>query len=180
MKIVAIVGMAGSGKSEVAREFEKRGYTRIRFGDITDELVKQQGLDLNETNERAAREQLRLEHGMAAYAKLNVPKIDLALKKSSIVIDGLYSWEEYILLKEHYGDSLNIIAVWSPPKVRYERLGHRKIRPLTPEEARARDWSEIANINKGGPIAMAEYTLTNDSTFDNLISQTNNLFEKLA
>ena len=43
MKVVALVGMAGSGKSEVARLFEKSGYTRVRFGDITDIEVKKRG-----------------------------------------------------------------------------------------------------------------------------------------
>jgi dephospho-CoA kinase len=180
MKIVAIVGMAGSGKSEVAREFEKSGYIRIRFGDITDEEVKKRGLVLNEASERKAREDLRRDYGMAAYAKLNIPKIDETLKKSKVVIDGLYSWEEYVLLKDYYGDALGIIAVWSPPKMRYERLSRRHIRSLTSEEARARDCSEIENINKGGPIAMADLTITNDSTFENLTQQTIKVIERLA
>ena len=87
MKIVALVGMAGSGKSEVARNFEKNGYVRIRFGDITDIEVKKRGLPLNEANERLIREQLRQEHGMAAYAKLNLPRIDETLQKSNVVLD---------------------------------------------------------------------------------------------
>ena len=48
MKIIAVVGMAGSGKSEVARILEDNGFIRIRFGDITDEEVKRQGLPLTE------------------------------------------------------------------------------------------------------------------------------------
>ena len=36
MKVVSIVGMAGSGKSEVAKVFENNGYEKVRFGDITD------------------------------------------------------------------------------------------------------------------------------------------------
>ena len=40
MKVVTIVGMTGSGKSEVAQLFEKNGFVRIRFGDITDEELK--------------------------------------------------------------------------------------------------------------------------------------------
>ena len=106
MKVVALVGMAGSGKSEVARQFEKAGYIRIRFGDITDEEVKKRGLPLNEVNERQVREQLRKEHGMAAYAKLNLPRIDETLQKSNVVVDGLYSWEEFVLLKDYYGEKL--------------------------------------------------------------------------
>jgi len=34
---------------------------------------------------------------MAAYAKLNLPRIDETLQKSNVVLDGLYSWEEYVL-----------------------------------------------------------------------------------
>ena len=41
MKVVAIVGMAGAGKSEVAHAFESNGFTRIRFGDVTDEEQRQ-------------------------------------------------------------------------------------------------------------------------------------------
>ena len=100
-KVVAIVGMAGSGKSEVARAFERNGFTRVRFGDITDEEIQKHGLPLNEDNERYIRETLRKEHGMAAYAELNLPRIDTALKTSNVVVDGLYSWEEYKFLKDH-------------------------------------------------------------------------------
>jgi dephospho-CoA kinase len=172
MKVVAIVGMPGAGKSEVARTFESKGFTRIRFGDLTDREVKRRGLALNEANERTVREALRREHGMAAYAKLNLPAIDEALGRSDVVIDGLYSWEEYNCLKEHYGDAFRVVAVWAPPATRYDRLGKRKERPLTPAEAAGRDKAEIENVNKGGPIAMADFTLRNDSNFESLEKET--------
>ncbi len=105
MKVVSIVGMTGAGKSEVSRIFEESGFIRIRFGDVTDEEVKKRGLELNEENERHVRELLRKEHGMSAYAKLNLPRIDSALKRSDVVIDGLYSWEEYTFLKDYYGET---------------------------------------------------------------------------
>ena len=76
MKVVAIVGMAGSGKSEVARLFRDRGFAMVRFGDVTDEEVRKLRLPLTEENERPVREHLRKEHGMAAYAELSVPRID--------------------------------------------------------------------------------------------------------
>jgi dephospho-CoA kinase len=180
MKVVAIVGMAGAGKSEVARQFEKNGYTRIRFGDITDGEVKKRGLELNEANEHQVREQLRKEHGMAAYAKLNLSRIDEALKKSNVAVDGLYSWEEYVLLKNYYGDKLSLVAVWSSPKTRYPRLSKRQIRPLTNEEAAARDKSEIENINKGVPIAMADFIIVNESSLKEFIKETKRVIARLA
>jgi len=91
MKVVSIVGMAGSGKSEVARLFQENGFTPVRFGDVTDEEINKRGLELNEENERHIRELLRKEHGMAAYARLKLPRIEEALKHSDVVVDGLYS-----------------------------------------------------------------------------------------
>ena len=83
MKVVSIVGMAGAGKSVVARVFENAGYRKVRFGDITEEEVRKRGLELNEENERKVREQLRVQHGMAAYAILNLPRIEALLKESA-------------------------------------------------------------------------------------------------
>ena len=179
MNIAALVGMAGSGKSEAAARFELSGYTRVRFGDITDEEVVKRGLPLNEENERAVREALRREYGMAAYAILNKPKIDEALRNGNVVVDGLYSWEEYLFLKESYGDTLKVIAVYSSPETRYARLMSRATRGLSCEESISRDRAEIENSNKGGPIAVADYTLINESSMDELIRETDNLIQRL-
>ena len=179
MKVVSIVGMAGSGKSEVARLFERRGFVRIRFGDVTDDEVRKRGLELNEENERAVREVLRREHGMAAYARLNLPRIDAALKKSDVVVDGLYSWEEYTFLKDHYGEDFKVVAVWVSPNTRYSRLTGRSIRGRTVEEAASRDRAEIENINKGGPIAMADFTILNEASLNDLKKETERIISLL-
>jgi len=179
MKVISVVGMAGSGKSEVAKVFEKHGFKRVRFGDITDEEVRRRGLELNEENERLVRQELRKEHGMAAYARLNLPKINDLLKSSGVVVDGLYSWEEYTLLKSECGDSFHVVAVWSSPQARYKRLAGRRVRPLTGEEAASRDAAEIENINKGGPIAMADFTIVNDTSLQNLVKETEKVISAL-
>jgi dephospho-CoA kinase len=174
MKIVSIVGMAGAGKSEVSRVFERNGYTRIRFGDVTDEELKKRGLEPNEDNERLVRELLR-EGGRDAYARLNQPRIERALNPSQgegrVVIDGLYSWEEYLYLKELYGESLYLLAVWASPKTRYQRLAKRSSRRLTPGKAASRDMTELGNLTKGGPIAMADFTIVNESSREELIRE---------
>ena len=178
-KVVAIVGMAGSGKSEAARIFERNGFTRVRFGDITDIEVRKRGLELNESSERFCRELLRKEHGMAAYAVLNRPRIDAALKTAPVVADGLYSWEEYLDFKAYYSDRFLVIAVHSSPRTRYARLATRVHRPLTEAEANSRDKAEIENLNKGGPIAMADFVIVNESDINDLKKQTENILAKL-
>jgi dephospho-CoA kinase len=117
---------------------------------------------------------------MAAYAILNLPAIDSALKKSNVVIDGLYSWEEYVTLKKHYDDKFHTVAVWASPKTRYARLGERPVRPLTAQEAAERDRTEIENINKGGPIAMADFTILNESSMKDLEKEAKKVILKLV
>jgi dephospho-CoA kinase len=179
MKVVAIVGMAGAGKSEVARFFNAKGYITVRFGEITDEAVRQQGLPLTEENERPVRERIRQENGMAAYAKLSVPKIDNALKTSNVVVDGLYSWEEYIYLKDYYKDRFMAVAVWASPEDRYWRLSNRKMRPLNLQQAISRDRAEIENLNKGGPICMADFIILNQGSISDLRKQVERIVARL-
>ncbi len=173
-KIVCLVGMCGSGKSVVSDELVKGGYHYVRFGQITHEIMKERRLPINEDNERAVREALRKEHGMGAYALLNLPKIEELLKKGNVVADGLYSWTEYKILKNHFTERMVVLAVLAPPSLRYQRLEHRsfdpsgKNRPLSSEKAQARDFSEIENIEKGGPIAMADYYILNTKGVEEL------------
>lgn len=179
--VIALVGLTGCGKSEAATFLKGKGWPVVRFGALTDQEIKKRGLEVNEANERMIREQLRKEHGMAAYAKLNVPRIEDALKRSKIVIvDGLYSWEEYIFLKEKYDKDFIVVAIWAPPALRYERLSKRKIRPLTIEESESRDKAEIENLNKGGPIAMADFTIDNRGSLEDMYKQLDSIVARLV
>ncbi len=188
-KIVALVGMCGSGKSELSDWFIKKGYHYIRFGQITLDEIEKRGLEPTEENEKPIREELRKEYGPGAFALLNIPKFDEALKNGNVVVDGVYSWSEYKILKNKYGENLVVIAIYAPPKLRYERLSDRaarhgddpkmKYRSFTLEEAKARDFAEIENIEKGGPIAMADYTILNTGTLPDAYAQIENIVKKI-
>jgi len=179
-KIIALVGMTGAGKSLVADYLVNKGWGFARFGQIVLDIVKERGLQPVEGVEKPIREELRKEHGMAAMAILNLPKFDKILAEKNLVADGLYSWSEYKVLRDYYGERLKVVAVYAPPEVRYARLAARTLestdtnlrnRPATREQAKARDYAEIENIEKGGPIAMADYTLVNMGTADDLYKQ---------
>ncbi len=88
---------------------------------------------------------------MAAYAKLSLPKIDRILESGSVVVDGLYSWEEYILMKDRYGGRFVVVAVWASPETRHLRLSKRPVRPLTREEAVSRDTCRDTESEQGRP-----------------------------
>lgn len=188
-KVIALVGMAGGGKTAVSEEFKKIGYDYVRLGQITLDEVKSRGLEPNEKNERPIREELRAKHGMGAFAILNFPKIDEKLGKSNVIVDGLYSWSEYKEFKNKYGDTFKVIAVYASPDTRYKRLENRAVkhgddpkmifRSFGQEEASARDYAEIENIEKGGPIAMADYTIVNEGTEDELATQTQTIINQV-
>jgi dephospho-CoA kinase len=91
----------------------------------------------------------------------------------------MYSWEEYLHMKEYYADNLVVVAVYASPETRYARLAGREIRPLTVQEAGSRDHAEIENMNKGGPIAMADYTLINEAYFEELKAETERIIRRL-
>jgi len=162
--LLVIVGMAGSGKSSVARHLEQKGWRVIRFGALTMQELENRGLPINQANEKAVREELRTKHGMDAYARLLLPAIKESLKASPTVIDGLYSWAEYKSLKGHFGEQMRVVAVYTTRSMRYARISQRPDRPLSFEEAEQRDYAEIENVEKGGPIAIADYTIVNNGT----------------
>ena len=184
--IVCLVGMCGSGKSVVGEELVHQKYAYLRFGQIVMDTIKEQGLEVCEANEKKIRDGLRQKYGMAAFALLNLPKLDLLIQKSNVVADGLYSWAEYKVLKEHFGSRMKVVAVIAPPELRYARLEARTNvdakminRPMTREMAIKRDYSEIEISDKGGPIAMADYNILNMGSVEELKKQINKMLEWL-
>ena len=189
-KLICLVGMAGSGKSEVADHLmKKKDFGFVRFGQITLDKIKDMGVMPTEALEKKIREGMRKKHGMAAYAILNIPKFDKLLKVGDVIGDGLYSWEEYLVLKEKYKEKFIVIATYAPPSMRYDRLEGRgkkhgedkdlRFRGFTKEEAASRDKSEIENLHKAGPITMADYTVKNTSTLKKLHNQADEIMEEI-
>ncbi len=171
--ILTLVGMTGAGKSSCVAHLEQKGWPSVYFGGITIDEVKNRGLEVNEANEKLVREDLRATEGAGVIAKRIIPKIDALVAQGHriIIADGLYSWTEYKIFKDRYGDAAVVIAIATARHLRHERLARRPVRPLTDEQATAREYAEIENIEKGGPIANADYTITNDTTEDALLTQ---------
>ncbi|MBI4084484.1 MAG: AAA family ATPase [Candidatus Levybacteria bacterium] len=163
-RILAFVGMPGSGKSEAALYLQKKGFPYIRFGDLTDEGLREKKLPQTPENEQQFREEIRRLEGLDVYAKKATPKIKAILEsEDSVIIDGLYSWEEYMFLDKQFACVI-VVYIFAEPVIRYGRLASRSVRPLTHEEARLRDFSEIERLNKSGPIAIADYVIENNGS----------------
>jgi len=170
-KVICITGLCGAGKSVVSDYLvNQKGFHFLRFGQLTMDEIKKRGLVPSEALEKEIRENIRKQHGMAAFAILNLARLDEMVKAGNVVGDGLYSFEEYKVLKEHFGNDLIVIAVYAPPVLRYERISQRisystdtnlRNRSISVEDAKKRDISELEKLNKGATIAMADYTIQN-------------------
>ena len=167
-KVIAVIGMCGSGKSEAVKYFESNGYKKVYFGEVVIDELKARGLEINEKNERFVREDLRKEFGMGVMAIKSIEKIKNNLITSNVVVESLYSWDEYKILNKEFGDTFKLLNIYTTKSIRYERLKERLVRPLTIDEANSRDFSEIEKLDKGGPIAFADFTIFNDSTLEAL------------
>ena len=172
-RILAVVGMTGSGKSVACDALRGQGWAYIRFGQVTIDRLIEAGREVTPESEREVREALRRERGMGAYAEILLPRIEAALERGDVVLDGLYSWSEYKILKRRFPDSFQVAHIHAAPAVRYRRLAERletendaarTVRRMTAEEARARDYAEIEGIEKGGPIAMADHVIINEGS----------------
>ncbi len=169
-KLIAIVGMSGSGKSVVTDYLEQKDFKKVYFGGVVIEELTKANLEITPENEKYMREKIREDHGMAAMAILSLPKIKRLLNEGNVIIDGLYSWEEYLVLKESYPD-IKVVSIVVDKNLRHERVSVRPLRPLNNEEIKIRDASEIEKLNKGGPISIADYYLLNNTTFNDLYKQ---------
>lgn len=177
-QVLVLVGMPGAGKSSCVDHLAAKGIPSAYFGGVVvNEVKKRWGEDgVTPDREKFVREEMREIDGKGAIAKRIIPEIDKLLETHhSVVADGLYSWTEYKMFKEHYGDKALIVAITAPRHLRHKRLAHRPVRPLTEEEVTKRDYAEIENIEKGGPIANADYTLTNDNDAYELLQNLDNL-----
>lgn len=173
VKILAFVGLAGSGKSVAVDYLTEKGFPKVYFGGIILDEVKRRGLELTQENEQPIREELREKEGKDFVVKRIVQQINdlIAAGQHRIVADGLYSWTEYKVLKHEFPGELSVVAIVTPRALRHHRLAKRPVRPLTQPEADQRDWAEIENIEKGGPIAIADHYIINDGDLEKLHDQ---------
>lgn len=173
IQIIAFVGLAGSGKSAASDYVVGLGYPKVYFGGVIYDAMEKAGIEKGEDNEVKFRVDIRKREGNDFVVKQIVEQIRglIGAGQKRIVADGLYSWDEYKIMKREFPGELTVVAVVAPKKLRHRRLNNRPDRPLTNPEAEQRDWSEIETIQKGGPIAVSDYFIINDGDIEKLESQ---------
>ena len=183
VKIVAIVGMSGSGKSVAVDHLTDKGYPKVYFGGMIYKEMEKRGIIRTEDgeSEKKFREEIRATEGKDWVVRqvIEETKDLVAAGQKRIVLDGVYSWTEYKILKHEFPKNLTFIAVVVDKKLRYERVAHRPGRAFNATAIRERDRSEIENLEKGGPIAAANYYILNNGTIENMTKRIDEILREI-
>lgn len=173
LKIIAFVGLTGSGKTKANEYFASKGYPKVYFGGVIYDAMAAAGVEKGEENEMKFRLEIRKKEGDDFVVKRIIKQIhDLAdAGQHRIVADGIYSWTEYKAMKHEFPAEVTVVAITASKHNRYHWLEKREDRPQTPAISSARDEHEIEDLQKGGPIAAADYFVINDGTVEELYTK---------
>lgn len=180
VKIVAFVGLAGSGKSVAVEHLTSHGVPKVYFGGIIYKAMQEAGIEITWESQQVFREEIREKEGKDFVVKRVVKEVRdlIGAGQHRIVLDGLYTWSEYKILKHEFPGEMTVVAVVTPKHLRKARLAKRPERPMTSQQVDERDWSEIENLEKGGPIAIADYFVHNDRDVEWLHSQLDDVLKQ--
>lgn len=180
IKIIAFVGLAGVGKSEAVNYITEKGYPKVYFGGIIYGAMNDAGIEITPESQQKFREEIRAREGKDFVVKRVIKQVHDLINagQERIILDGLYSWTEYKILKREFPGEMSVVAIVANKRLRHHRLNVRPERPFTNEEANTRDWTEIENLEKGGPIAIADHYIINNSSLENIHRQLDEILEE--
>ena len=151
VKILATVGMSGSGKSVVVDYLTNKGYPKVYFGGMIYKEMEKRGIPRTEDgkSEKEFREMIRATEGKDWVVRQVISEVKdlISAGQKRIILDGVYSWTEYKALKHEFPKSLTFLAV-------------------------------VVDKKLGGPIAAADYYILNNGTVEEMTSAVDKILKE--
>ena len=166
MKVVGVVGMPASGKTEAAEVAHEEGVPVVSMGDVIREEVELRGLEPTDKNMGRVGVALREKEGDEAVAQRCASEIHN--KDASVVlVDGVRSADEAEFFREEFGEDFVLVAVEAPFETRLERVRERgrSDDADAADELRERDERELG-YGMGEAIEEADVTIQNDGSLE--------------
>ncbi len=172
--IIGLTGPARSGKDTVAHYLVKEyGFKHYDFyRDVFLEELKNRSMEPTKDNASILGDLLRKEHGMGVMAKLLFEKISA----EDIVITGIRSPAEV----EHFREKTSqfvLVMLDALGPLRYERRDESD--PQSENEFFGRDKRDLENKGMESVFLMADYTIQNDGSVENLEDKIDDIMDEV-
>jgi dephospho-CoA kinase len=163
MKVIGVVGLPASGKSEFSKIAAAMGIPVIVMGDMIRRTVREAGLVPDDTNFGATANRLRACGGMDAVAKLCIPEIQMQ-SAPLVLVDGIRGDAEVALFRHNFPGFV-LISIDSSFEKRLARIAVRaRSDDFTSADAlRNRDEREL-KWGLGNAIHSADQQISNEGT----------------
>ena len=163
MRVVAIVGLPGSGKSAAAAVARELDIPVITMGDVIRDVCQERGLPITEETMGAVATDLREKGGDAAIAERSLPLLNAHRETEPVVlVDGIRGIAEVERFEEEFGDDFQLISLDVPFATRVNRIQNRGRDPTAESIAdlERRDQRELG-YGLGEAIDVADVTIEN-------------------
>lgn len=165
MRVIGIVGLPGSGKSEAAEVAQELGIPVVTMGDVIREECLDRGLDPSEHHGRVAT-MLRDEEGPGAIAERSLPVIEEALDSNdTVIVDGIRSGTEVNVFEQAFGDAFMLIRIEAPFRDRAQRIDARERDDTAVESLEERDARELG-FGMDDALEEADIVIENADSLD--------------
>lgn len=173
VRVVAIAGMPGSGKGEVAAVLAARGIPILSMGDMVREEVRRRGLAEAPHVFGEVAADLRASHGEEVLAVRLCDAVDQALEAAPLVIiEGMRGTAEHAIFSARWNDRFGSLGVLAGAELRFQRILRRgrsedgDRAAFEVRDARERGWGLEALLDT------ATWTLENEGDLDHLTELT--------
>ena len=172
-RLIGLTGTNGAGKGEVAKYFQKKGYSYFSLSDLLREELKRRGEEITRDNLIRLGNELRLRFGADILARLVMERV----RKISgpAIIDSLRTPAEINYFRKQ-GNFL-LIAVDAPVEIRYARVKNRGRNESaeTLEEFIAKEKEEMSESSEAQQLQkcleMADIKIWNNGSLEELYAQ---------
>jgi dephospho-CoA kinase len=181
-EVIGLVGLQGSGKTEVAKAFAKFNVSYVRMGDVVWKELERRGGEITEANVAKLANELRQKEGLSAIAKRCIPLIlEKGKGKRAVIVDGIRGIAEVEEFRRAFGEKFHLLGVSASEGVRYSRVASRGRADDVAmfERFREKDRRELG-WGLGEALAKADVTIANEGTLEELRRKAVEFFERVV
>ncbi len=181
--IIGLTGTFGAGKGEISRILVNLKYVHHSCSDVLREELRKQGVEETIPNLAALGNRIREEHGAGELPRRLI-KIIRDKGEGKAIVDSIRSVGEVEELRKER--DFVLFSVDAPVRIRYERIKSRgragdnvDFEEFSEQEGKQMN-GQGSNQNLKKCMEMADYSIMNDGTIEDLEKKVNEILKKVG